>query len=172
MKRYKYIKSIKNTTGTGHYFAVDDSTITRLETTKDIDKEINLLKSDNYHYLDIDKSWQGLFSLLYKDSIFGFPANNLVIPIIPLKKVSQEKYIYFLSSKEVQTIYGYLLSIDESNLKKKFNFNEFIKENIYPLKKGDDEEFYFDYLLEYLDAIKRFYKKAIKNDLGLVFYIE
>ncbi len=155
----------------GTYVAISNQELAAIEK-----EATSLYDVDSDFRLDIDKSWEALHYTLCNDIADGEPPMGNVVPMNmdnALDLDEMEFGAFALPLEEVKEAYEYMLTIDKEKLRSMYNFEEMVKEEIYPLSgmeedSGDD---FFDYIYENFESIKTFYKEVLEKKMSIVFYI-
>ena len=154
----------------GNYVAIDSDTLQEI-----IDNELDLLEIDPNEYptLDIDKAWEAIHFLLCGVSFDGNPPLGYVVPMREENALDTEfdNGAFAITHQQVQEAYNCIKDIGEQELRAKFNIKSFVENEIYPGVVDDDENSFFEYFNEKFKLIQDFYKKALENNSGIVFYV-
>ncbi|WP_285396710.1 YfbM family protein [Lysinibacillus sp. fls2-241-R2A-57] len=156
----------------GYYMALPEEEIQQLAAKT---KVLEDLDPYNREYLDIDKSWQALYYMLCGDIIGGEPPLSYVIPMDQDNHIEFGEFgAFYLTPPQIREAYQAIDAMTRDELLEKYNYNEMLEEDIYPLygdaEEGEAEQF-FDYLYSYFNDIRKYYSKTIVEGKGLVFYI-
>lgn len=155
----------------GAYVAISNQEL------EEIEKEATRLYDvDSDFRLDIDKSWEALHYTLCNDIADGDPPMGNVVPMNidnALYLDEMELEAFTISHAQIKEAYNYMLTLDKTKLKAMYNFDEMIKEGVYPLSTIDSEngESFFNYLYENFERIKEFYLRVIEQNKSIIFYI-
>lgn len=155
----------------GTYVAISNQELAAIEK-----EATSLYDVDSDFRLDIDKSWEALHYTLCNDIADGEPPMGNVVPMNmdnALDLDEMEFGAFALSLEEVKEAYEYMLTIDKEKLRSMYNFEEMVKEEIYPLSGMEEDSCndFFDYLYENFETIKTFYKEVLEKNMSIVFYI-
>nr|WP_250640466.1 DUF1877 family protein [Brevibacillus formosus] len=61
--------------------------------------------------------------------------------------------------------------MSESALKEKYHFPTLVENDVYPLHEEDEAEGFFAYMYHHFQSIQAFFKRAVEQEKGLIFYI-
>ena len=155
----------------GTYVAISNQELAAIEK-----EATSLYDVDSDFRLDIDKSWEALHYTLCNDIADGEPPMGNVVPMNmdnALDLDEMEFGAFALPLEEVKEAYEYMLTIDKEKLRSMYNFEEMVKEEIYPLSgmEEDNGNDFFNYLYENFESIKIFYKEVLEKNMSIVFYI-
>ena len=76
----------------------------------------------------------------------------------------------YSTAEQTKEIYSAIKDLTKEELSANYNPNKMIEEGIYPDIWKDDENA-LEYLLDYFDDLKIFYKKAAENGDAMVMYL-
>jgi len=131
------------------------------------------INNDDKSCIDLDKSWDGIFYCLT-----GFGTSSI-------DKVAQPKswiilgdhivdenqdlgygFATYATPEEVKAINLFLQNITETNFTSGFNPQKMLDSELYPQIWDDDDA--IDYLIEYFNVMKDFYKSAADKDEAVI----
>lgn len=155
----------------GTYVAISNQELSAIK-----EEATNLYDVDSDFRIDIDKAWEALHYTLCNDIADGEPPMGNVVPMNmdnALDLEDMEFGAFALSQEEVKEAYKYMQTLDKDKLKIMYKFDEMVEEEVYPLSgaEEDDGDEFFDYLYEYFEDIKAFYKKVVEKSMCIVFYV-
>ena len=156
----------------GNYVAVKGDTLEKIKSGEldffDIDPE-------KCPTLDIDKSWQAIHYMLCKGEIAeGDPPMGYVVPMHSdnLLDVEMDFGAFMITCEQVQEAYEAIKNIYEAQFRAKYDIKSLAEDEVYPVVDADtDDETFFEYLFDYFNQIRDFYKQAIENSQEIIFYI-
>ncbi|MFD2114297.1 YfbM family protein [Paenibacillus yanchengensis] len=157
----------------GYYFTIDNKLVQQLSNGE---MTLEHLKIGDYPGLDIDRSWEAIHYLFCEDIADGEPPFGYIVPLTTEQGIDYGSFgAFFLYEEQVVEAYQAMTKLDEADLRLRYNFQLMVKEEVYPLApdvvSDEDEEDFFDYLLQHFNKIKQFYSQAVAEKKGLVFYI-
>lgn len=133
--------------------------------------------TDNESFLDLDKAWEGIFFLITGQSLaeaVGEEAPLLGILIGPTEIDPDQDMGYgpatYITAEQTKEIYSAIKDLTKDELSANFDPSRMAEEGIYPDIWEDDENA-LEYLLDYFDDLKNFYKKAVENGEAVVMFL-
>ncbi|MDR1653036.1 MAG: YfbM family protein [Prevotellaceae bacterium] len=164
----------KNMGMIGNYIAVNSDTLKEIE-----EGSFDFFDADpdKYPALDIDKAWQVIHYMLCDGDIAeGEPPMGYVAPIREENAIDLEDLDYgafLITNEQVKKAYDYIKNIDEDQFRSKYDMETLAEDGVYPVVEADkaDADGFFEYIFNYLEQIKIFFKQAIDNKYGIIFYI-
>lgn len=133
--------------------------------------------TDNESFLDLDKAWEGIFFLITGQSLaeaVGEEAPLLGILMGPTEIDPDQDMGYgpatYITAEQTKEIYSAIKDLTKDELSANFDPSRMAEEGIYPDIWEDDENA-LEYLLDYLDDLKNFYKKAVENGEAVVMFL-
>ncbi|MFF0826544.1 YfbM family protein [Brevibacillus sp. NPDC003359] len=131
--------------------------------------EVDLIEQDT---LDIDKTWQAIPYTLCGELMDGEPPFCYVVPLLTDQAVEFGEFgAFYLHSDQVKAAHEAIANMTESALKEKYNFSTLMENDVYPLHEGDEAEGFFTYMYHHFQSIQAFFKRAVAQEKGLIFYI-
>jgi hypothetical protein len=127
-------------------------------------------------FLDLDKSWDGIFYLLT-----GYGMDDLERVESPLSSVLYGGEVVdkdqdvgygpaqYITPDQVKELSNVLEPITKEDLQKKYDGEAMMKAEIYPEVWNESES--LDYLLEGFEETKKFYKQAAIENKAVIFFI-
>ncbi|MEF2245644.1 YfbM family protein [Paenibacillus sp. IITD108] len=157
----------------GYYFAIDDKLVQQIDVGEIALENLNIA---DYPGLDIDRSWEAIHYLLCGDISDGEPPLGYVVPMTSDKGIDFGSFgAFILRAEQVAAALQAMSELDEAQLRMRYDFPAMAKEEVYPLESDsvsdEDEDPFFDYLLQHFNEIRRFYSQAAAEGKGLVFYL-
>lgn len=154
----------------GNYIAVDEA---KLEAIIKCEEDILDIDPKDCAVLDIDKSWQAIQYLLFRDIDEGPPPMGYVVPMMTDNAIDCELDFgaFYLTSEQVEEAYDYLNGLDEETIKDMYDFQAMVADEVYPIATDDDEDEFYQYIYSYLMDIKEFYKEAADKGKAVIFYV-
>lgn len=124
---------------------------------------------------DLDKAWQGIHYLLTGTALEGEPPLNFICA--DGVEIGDVDVGYgparAITAAEVRAIDTALSALSNDDLRKRFNPQEMMKLEIYPeiwdRDPADDDT--LAYLIENIDVLRAFVRKAVDNNRGMILYI-
>lgn len=132
---------------------------------------------EDENFLDIDKSWEGLFFLLTGNPLATY--ENVSAPLVWLLVLPQELNpdedmgygpATYTTAEQTKQLSNALQLISVEELGKKYNGKEMEEAGVYPDSWSEDETG-FDYIKPYFVKLKAFYKKAAEAGQLMIFFI-
>ena len=124
---------------------------------------------------DLDKAWHGIHYLLTRTAWEGEPPGNFLVT--GGRKVGDLDVGYgparVLTSSETRAARDWLNSIEEDELRSRFNPEDMLAKEIYPDIWAPDpaEDDPLGYLVEYARTLRGFLNQAVDEGLGIVVYL-
>ena len=157
---------------TGSYVAVDKETLQELVSSPSVIMEIDF---DDYPNLDIDKAWAAIHFVLCGSEAGGEPPLGYVVPLRDENILGGETNdfigIFSLAPQQVKEASEAIKGLTEKDFRAKYQFEQLMGNDIYPLIEGEDEGEFFDYIYENFKSIQEFYKSTSDSGSGVIFYI-
>jgi len=158
------------------YLRVDNDTLnsfiedsSRLEDIIYSDEIIN-----NENFLDLDKAWEGVFFIITRQSLADAvieEAPLLGILMGPTEIDPDQDMGYgpatYTTAEQTKDIYNAIKDLTKEGLSANYDPSRMAEEGIYPDIWQDDENA-LEYLLDYFDELKNFYKKAVEKGEAVV----
>ena len=162
-----------------NYQSIDDISFkrfSRLALKEDPDKLIDEIEDlqeeiEDDEILDIDKMWDALhFILTGNDTGSPLEGNPLSEAVIGEVTFSDLEFIAGIDKNRVKEIAKALESVDSNLLAQSFDMKNFKKYEIYPNIWGYEEESdeLLEEILDYLEAMKVFYKKMADRNRNVL----
>lgn len=162
----------------GNYFMTDKAMIDKIQNNQLslADLIYNNDAADEENHLDIDKTWHAIhFTLtgeLYNDGDNDALINKLIFANNP---VNDEDMGYgpanLLTNEEVKMLADSISAVTEENFRSRFDVQEMLENDIYPVIDGEDEAGFFQYVWSYFTEVQQFFQKAAQKDAWILFYI-
>jgi len=134
-----------------------------------------LLRDSEGIATDLDKAWHGIHYLFTGSADTGdFPWCFLVVGG---RTVGNVDVGYgparVFSSAQTKEIFAALSTLDEDQLRRRFNPSEMTAKGIYPeiWSRGSPDAETIDYLLEYYSVLRGFLQQATEEEVGIVVYL-
>ena len=132
-----------------------------------------LTSPEDERNLDIDKSWHAIHYLLTGDAWQGNPP--LANAVLGGTELGEEDVGYgpcrYLTPEEVREVASALVGIPVEELRRRYDPVELEKADIYPniwIREGDEG---LEYVLEYYEALVRFFRSAAEAGDGMLLYL-
>lgn len=155
----------------GNYMMIDENIIDEIRSGNiAIDSILYDEEISKDEFLDIDKSWHAIHYLICQDEWDGeLPLFNIVLG---RKEINEEDIGYgparFLSVAEVKETYNAIEPITRKELYSKFDWKDMNKHEIYPGYQGEED---FEYIGDYFEEVKEFFRKAAHKEKAMILYI-
>lgn len=164
---------------TQSYLRVDNETLNNFiadsRRLEDIAFKQNNIDSENFLYLD--KAWEGIFFLITGQSLAEAVEEEALLLGILMGPTEIDPDLdmgygpaTYSTAEQTKEIYSAIKDLTKEELSANYNPNKMIEEGIYPDIWKDDENA-LEYLLDYFDDLKIFYKKAAENGDAMVMYL-
>ncbi|MFD2554786.1 YfbM family protein [Sphingobacterium tabacisoli] len=133
-------------------------------------------ESDDYALLDLDKAWEGIFYLVTGSSLADAFTNEL--PQLPLlfgpSQIDPELDMgygpaTFTTPEQTKEMYNIIKDLSRDELTSRFDSDKMFEQDLYP-DIWDDENA-LEYLLDFFEDLKGFYKDAVENNQAMVMYL-
>lgn len=161
------------------YLRVDNDTLNAF--IEDSSRLEDIIYSDdvinNENFLDLDKAWEGVFFLITGRSLaeaIEEEAPLLGILMGPTEIDPDQDMGYgpatYTTTEQTRDIYNAIKDLTKEKLSAKYDPNRMAEEGVYPDIWQDDENA-LEYLLDYFDELKNFYKKAVQQEEAVVMFL-
>jgi len=124
---------------------------------------------------DLDKAWHGIHYLLTGTDAEGeYPSNFLVAGGTTVGNVDVGYGpARALTSTETRAVRDFLKSVDDEELRRRFNPEDMLAKRIYPdiWARDPAEQDSLGYLIEHVRILRGFLDQAVDEGLGIVLYI-
>jgi hypothetical protein len=133
--------------------------------------------TDNENFLDLDKAWEGVFFLITGQSLaeaIEEEAPLLGILMGPTEIDPDQDMGYgpatYTTAEQTRDIYNAIKGLTKEELTANYDPSRMAEEGIYPDIWEDDENA-LEYLLDYFDDLKNFYRKAVVEEEAVVTFL-
>ena len=154
----------------GCYLRADDITVKKIQDGATID-----ISGDNENMLDIDKSWHAIHFTLTGDVWEADEENILSQLVLGGEPVNDDDMGYgparLLKKNVVSRLADALESWDEAAFRKQFDIKGMIDNQVYPVMDDENEEDFFEYVWEYFELVKEFFRQAAKQGQNVISFI-
>lgn len=161
-----------------YYLRVDQDTLDNFIEDSTILEDIAFEgdESGNYSILDVDKSWEGIFYLVTGSGLADAIVNEspqLGLLIGPSEIDPDQDMGYgpatFTNIEQTRDIYNSIKDLSKEELAARYNPVEMTEQAVYPAIWDDNDA--LEYLLDFFEDLKDFYKKAVENNQAMVMYL-
>lgn len=125
----------------------------------------------------MDKAWEGVFFIITEQSLAEAvekEAPLLGILMGPLEIDPDQDMGYgpatYTTAEQTRVIYNAIKDLTKEELSASYDPNRMVEDGVYPDIWQDDENA-LEYLLDYFDDLKDFYKKAADNGEAIVMFL-
>ena len=162
----------------GSYIAVSETVARSFIYRQSSISDYIMAHDDADNCIDIDKAWHAIYYLL-TSSAHPEEDTGAAAKAVPLGSgiEIEDDFGYgpprLLTSDEVKEIDALIKSINSADLRKRFELNEMINAEIYPLggfEENPDE--FFDYVYGKFVQLQGFYRSAAEKDMTVIFYLD
>lgn len=158
------------------YLRVDNDTLNAF--IEDSSRLEDIIYNDditsNENFLDLDKAWEGVFFIITRQSLADAvieEAPLLGILMGPTEIDPDQDMGYgpatYTTAEQTKDIYNAIKDLTKEELSANYDPSRMAEEGIYPDIWQDDENA-LEYLLDYFDELKNFYKKAVEKGEAVV----
>ncbi len=133
--------------------------------------------TNNENFLDLDKAWEGVFFIITGQSLakaVEAEAPLLGILMGPLEIDPDQDMGYgpatYTTAEQTRVIYNAIKDLTKEELSANYDPNRMDEEGLYPDIWQNDENA-LEYLLDYFDDLKNFYKNAVENGEAVVTFL-
>jgi len=133
--------------------------------------------TNNENFLDLDKAWEGVFFIITKQCLADAveeEAPLLGILMGPTEIDPDQDMGYgpatYTTAEQTRDIYNAIKDLSKDELSANYDPNRMTEEGVYPDIWQDDENA-LEYLLDYFDDLKNFYKKAAERGEAVVTFL-
>lgn len=161
------------------YLRVDNETLNNFigDSSRLEDIVFKQNNTDNENFLDLDKAWEGVFFLITGQSLaeaIEEEAPLLGILIGPTEIDPDQDMGYgpatYTTAEQTSDIYNAIKDLTKEELSANYDPSRMAEEGIYPDIWEDDENA-LEYLLDYFDDLKNFYRKAVVEEEAVVTFL-
>ena len=157
----------------GYFLKADDKLVEKM--TQGEPGEIIFDDAYSENMIDVDKTWHAIHFILSGNAYESNDDNVLSQLVLGGAPVNEEDLGYgpalLLDKNLVKQIAEALHAWDETLFREKFDFNNMIANDIYPIIDGEDENDFYDYVWEYFEILKVFIAKAAKQGQNVITFI-
>ena len=126
-------------------------------------------------YFDLDKSWMALGEVLAKakeDTAKYVVPYMVEASLIPSAMEDGYEFGAFaIPNFKVKEVAAFLEGMTEEAFQQIYDFQELVKNEVYPLVQEDQSEEFLEYLLSYFTELRKYFKEAGEEGKALVFFI-
>lgn len=133
--------------------------------------------TNNENFLDLDKAWEGVFFIITGQCLAEAveeEAPLLGILMGPAEIDPDQDMGYgpatYTTAEQTRDIYNAINGLTKEELSANYDPNRMAEEGVYPDIWQDDENA-LQYLLDYFDDLKNFYKKAVDKGEAVVTFL-
>ena len=133
---------------------------------------------DGLRVHDIDKSWEGILFLLTGRGAAGLeqPATNLSRALFSGQLIDPGQDLgsgpaHYLEPGQVAEVAKELAAIRSEDLEARFDPQEMMRQQIYPMIWDRVDDDLRSYLLEYFDDVKQLYRTAAEAGYGMITFM-
>jgi len=153
------------------YLRVDNETLnTIIEDSRRLeDLVFKQDNTNNENFLDLDKAWEGVFFIITGQSfadaaLEGGPLLGILMGPTEIDPDQDMGYgpATYTTAEQTRDIYNAIKDLTKEELSENYEPGRMTEEGIYPDIWEDDENA-LEYLLDYFDDLKNFYKKAAET---------
>ena len=124
------------------------------------------------HQLDVDKAWHGLHFLLNGEPWSGEgPLFNAVLGGTPIGEDMGYGPVRYLTPQEVRETAQALQQLNDADLRSRFDPAAFAAADIYPDIWVRDGVEGLDYVMTYLEEVRRFFLVAAEQGEGMLLFL-
>lgn len=151
-----------------YFYQTDDITVHKLRKGADA-------KLDEENMVCIDKAWHAIHFTLTGEAwevsedepisqavLGGEPVNDEDMGYGPMRLIPKEL---------VSQIADALEEVGEAAFQRKFNLEDMVEKQIYPVMDDENEEQFFEYVWELFVELKKFYKDAAEKNCNVLTFL-
>lgn len=157
----------------GYFFKADDELVHKI--SQGDPGEIIFDDAYSENMIDVDKTWHAIHFILSGNAYESDDNNVLSQLVLGGPPINEEDLGYgpalLLDKNLVVQIANDLKSWDEAVFREKFDFNNMIANEIYPIIDGEDENEFYTYVLEYFNNLKTFIAEAAEEGQNVITFI-
>ena len=86
-------------------------------------------------------------------------------------EIDGEFPVMLITANDVKKLSKAMNSLEEQAFRKRFNINEMLENNIYPVMNDESEDDFFEYVWANLIELKKFIQEASDDGLAVIFFI-
>ena len=161
------------------YLRVDNDTLNAF--IEDSSRLEDIIYSDditnNENFLYLDKAWEGMFFIITGQSLAEAEEEEaplLGILMGPTEIDPDQDMGYgpatYTTAEQTRAIYNAIKDLTKEELSANYDPNRMAEKGVYPDIWQDDENA-LEYLLDYFDNLKNFYKKAVEKGEAVVTFL-
>lgn len=158
----------------GNYFRTDESTVEDIRRGAAALSDIICDKAQKDNIVDIDKAWHALHFTLTGNAYGGDDDNilsRLVLSGNMLMEGDEEFSPMLISASDVKAMVPALAALTREDFRERFDVEQMLENDIYPVTEDDDEEDFFDYVWDAVEELREFFEEAAKEDQAVIFYM-
>ena len=157
----------------GYYYKTDEETLQKIQERSV--GSIVFSEESEQNLLDIDKTWHAIHFTLTGCAYDGAEDNILSNLVLGGTPISEEDMGYgsarLIMKEEVAQLAEALKEWDEKAFREKFNVEDMIDNQIYPVMYNEDEEEFFTYVWEYFVEVKKFFQEAAEEGQNVLTFL-
>ncbi|EFH05982.1 hypothetical protein HMPREF0220_3016 [Clostridioides difficile NAP08] len=158
----------------GCYTKISEENVFKLQQAEENLQDFVFEDSNENSTINIDKAWHAIHFTLTgcpfggdEDNIFS----KLVLSGNILMEIDGEFPVMLITANDVKKLSKAMNSLEEQEFRKRFNINEMLENNIYPVMNDESEDDFFEYVWANLIELKRFIQEASDDGQAVIFFI-
>lgn len=158
----------------GCYTKISEENVFKLQQAEENLQDFVFEDSNENSTINIDKAWHAIHFTLTgcpfggdEDNIFS----KLVLSGNILMEIDGEFPVMLITANDVKKLSKAMNSLEEQEFRKRFNINEMLENNIYPVMNDEGEDDFFEYVWANLIELKRFIQEASDDGQAVIFFI-
>ncbi|HJD96095.1 YfbM family protein [Mailhella massiliensis] len=159
----------------GNYFRTSESTVEKIRRGEIALSDLIYDKAEKEHIVDIDKAWHAIQFTLTGASYGGDDDNifsRLVLSGNTLLEEDDDEFSSMLMAvPDVKALAAALALLTQEDFRERFNVQEMLENQIYPVTEDDDEEDFFEYVWDAVEELKEFFDDAAREGQAVIFYV-
>lgn len=157
----------------GYYFPADDDMVQKLK--EGGSGELIFSEEHQDDLVSIDKAWHAIHYILTGE-VWEIPENNILAQLIlGGEPVNDEDMGYgpvrLIPKETVSRLSDAMDEWDMERFQAKFDIKDMIENEIYPVMSDEDEELFFQYVWEYFEALKQFFRETAEKGLHMLTFL-
>ncbi|WP_236874629.1 YfbM family protein, partial [Clostridioides difficile] len=158
----------------GCYTKISEENVFKLQQAEENLQDFVFEDANENSTINIDKAWHAIHFTL-TGCPFGGDDDNIFSKLVLsgniLMEIDGEFPVMLITANDVKKLSKAMNSLEEQAFRKRFNINEMLENNIYPVMNDESEDDFFEYVWANLIELKKFIQEASNDGLAVIFFI-
>ncbi|HBF2809287.1 TPA: YfbM family protein [Clostridioides difficile] len=158
----------------GCYTKISEENVFKLQQAEENLQDFVFEDANENSTINIDKAWHAIHFTL-TGCPFGGDDDNIFSKLVLsgniLMEIDGEFPVMLITANDVKKLSKAMNSLEEQAFRKRFNINEMLENNIYPVMNDESEDDFFEYVWANLIELKKFIQEASDAGLAVIFFI-